>query len=55
MKKGFALLLAVIMAWSLAACGNSDSGAKGSTLVYGSGDYDSINHQLPESIQTHVH
>ena len=40
MKKIFALLLAVIMVLSLAACGGAD---KGSTLVYGSGDYDSIN------------
>ncbi|MBQ5608362.1 MAG: ABC transporter substrate-binding protein, partial [Oscillospiraceae bacterium] len=41
MKKIFALLLAVIMAASLAACGGGSD--KGSTLVYGSGDYDSIN------------
>ncbi|MBQ8834835.1 MAG: ABC transporter substrate-binding protein [Oscillospiraceae bacterium] len=42
MKKIFALLLAVIMVLSLAACGSGSSG-DGSTLVYGSGDYDSIN------------
>ena len=41
MKKIFALLLAVIMVLSLAACGGGAD--KGSTLVYGSGDYDSIN------------
>ena len=41
MKKTFALLLAVIMVLSLAACGGGAE--KGSTLVYGSGDYDSIN------------
>ena len=41
MKKIFALLLAVIMVLSLAAC--SGGADKGSTLVYGSGDYDSIN------------
>ena len=41
MKKILALLLAVIMVLSLAACGGSAE--KGSTLVYGSGDYDSIN------------
>ena len=41
MKKIFALLLAVIMVLSLAACGGGAE--KGSTLVYGSGDYDSIN------------
>ncbi|MBO5016985.1 MAG: hypothetical protein J6C92_14435, partial [Bacteroidaceae bacterium] len=41
MKRIFALLLAVIMAASLAACsGGTD---RGSILVYGSGDYDSIN------------
>ena len=42
MKKILSLLLAVIMVLSLAACGNGGSD-KGSTLVYGSGDYDSIN------------
>ncbi len=42
MKKIIALLLAVIMVLSLAACGTGSSGG-GSTLVYGSGDYDSIN------------
>ncbi len=42
MKKIFALLLAAIMILSLAACGTGGSG-EGSTLVYGSGDYDSIN------------
>ena len=42
MKKIFALLLAVTMVLSMAACGSGDTG-KGSTLVYGSGDYDSIN------------
>ena len=41
MKKIFALLLAIVMVLSLAACGSSKD--KGSTLVYGSGDYDSIN------------
>ena len=41
MKKILALLLAVIMVLSLAACGGGAD--KGSTLVYGSGDYDSIN------------
>ena len=41
MKKIFALLLALAMILSLAACGTEE--AKGSTLVYGSGDYDSIN------------
>ena len=41
MKKIFALLLAMIMVLSLVACGSSMD--KGSTLVYGSGDYDSIN------------
>ena len=41
MKKIFALILAVIMVLSLAACGGGAD--KGSTLVYGSGDYDSIN------------
>ena len=41
MKKIFALLLAAIMVLSLAACGGGAD--KGSTLVYGSGDYDSIN------------
>ena len=41
MKKIFALFLAVIMVLSLAACGGGAD--KGSTLVYGSGDYDSIN------------
>lgn len=41
MKRSIALLLAVSLALSLCACGSSE--AKGSTLVYGSGDYDSIN------------
>ena len=41
MKKIFALLLAIIMVLSLAACDSNKD--KGSTLVYGSGDYDSIN------------
>ena len=42
MKKIIALVLALAMALSLTACG-SGTGPKGSTLVYGSGDYDSIN------------
>ena len=41
MKKLFALFLAVGLVLSLAACGGGAD--KGSTLVYGSGDYDSIN------------
>ena len=41
MRKLFALLLTVILVLSLAACGAE--GRRGSTLVYGSGDYDSIN------------
>ena len=41
MKKAIALLLAIVMVLGLAACGSSKD--KGSTLVYGSGDYDSIN------------
>ena len=41
MKKIFALLLAIIMVLSLAACDSRKD--KGSTLIYGSGDYDSIN------------
>ena len=41
MKKIFALQLAMIMVLSFVACdSNKDNG---STLVYGSGDYDSIN------------
>ena len=40
MKKIFALLMAVILAGSLAACG---ADGRDNTLVYGSGDYDSIN------------
>ena len=42
MKKIFPLLLAVIVVLSLAAC---DTGMEsdGSSLIYGSGDYDSIN------------
>ena len=42
MKKIFALLLAAIMLLGFAACGSGSSG-EGSTLVYGSGDYDTIN------------
>lgn len=42
MKKIFALLQAAIMVLGLAACGTGGID-KGSTLVYGSGDYDSIN------------
>ena len=41
MKKRIAFLLAVVMVMSLAACGSSQD--RGSVLVYGSGDYDSIN------------
>ena len=41
MKKIISLVLAAIMVLSLAACGTGSG--KGSTLVYGSGDYDSIN------------
>ena len=41
MKKILALLLTALLVFSLAACGQS--GKDGSTLVYGSGDYDSIN------------
>ncbi len=41
MKKLFALLLVVSMVLSLTACGGGAD--RGSTLVYGSGDYDSIN------------
>ena len=41
MKRFFVLLLALTMLLSLTACGTKQS--KGSTLVYGSGDYDSIN------------
>ena len=40
-RKIFALLLAIIMVLSLAACDSRKD--KGSTLIYGSGDYDSIN------------
>ena len=41
MKRFFVMLLALTMLLSLTACGTKQS--KGSTLVYGSGDYDSIN------------
>ena len=41
MKKIAALLLAMLLILSLTACGGGVE--KGSTLVYGSGDYDSIN------------
>ena len=41
MKRFFVLLLALTMLLSLTACGTKQS--NGSTLVYGSGDYDSIN------------
>ena len=41
MKKILCMVLAVLMIVSLSACGGS--GDKGSTLIYGSGDYDSIN------------
>ena len=42
MKKLFAVILTAALLLSLAACGTGRSD-KGSTLVYGSGDYDSIN------------
>ena len=42
MKNMIALLLAIVMMMSLAACGSGDTN-RGSMLVYGSGDYDSIN------------
>ena len=41
MKKIIAVLLAAALVVSLGACGSAE--AAGSTLVYGSGDYDSIN------------
>ncbi len=41
MKKFFALLLALSLLLSLTACGGAE--AQDNTLVYGSGDYDSIN------------
>lgn len=41
MKKMITLLLALLMVFTMAACTNT--GDLGSTLVYGSGDYDSIN------------
>ena len=41
MKRFFVMLLALTMLLSLTACGTKQS--NGSTLVYGSGDYDSIN------------
>ena len=42
MKRILAMLLAVFAALSLTACGSADT-ARDSTLVYGSGDYTSIN------------
>ena len=42
MKKIISLLLAMVMVFGLVACGSGNA-TKGSTLVYGSGDYDSIN------------
>lgn len=42
MKKVFALLAALALVLGLAACGTGESTA-GTTLIYGSGDYDSIN------------
>ena len=42
MKKRFALLLALVMALGLFAGCSGDTGAD-NTLIYGSGDYDSIN------------
>lgn len=41
MKKIIAVLMSVLMLLSLVACGGTSD--KGNTLVYGSGDYDSIN------------
>lgn len=41
MKKIMAFLMAMVMILSMAACGSSKD--DGSTLIYGSGDYDSIN------------
>ena len=41
MKKILCMVLAVLMIVSLAACDGTED--KGSTLIYGSGDYDSIN------------
>ena len=42
MKKILSLVLAMVMVFGLVACGSGDSGNR-STLIYGSGDYDSIN------------
>ena len=53
MKKMTALLLAALLAFSLAACGQkqnepTNEDEAGSTLVYGSGDYTAINPALYE-------
>ena len=43
MKKIISLLLAFLMVFTMAACGAEKAEDTASTLVYGSGDYDSIN------------
>lgn len=47
MKRILSLILAVLMAFSVSACGYTDSG-NDNTLVYGSGDYTRINPAMDE-------
>lgn len=48
MKKTVCLLLAGVLLLGLAACGQTDGGGDGSTLVYASGDYTRINPAMDE-------
>lgn len=48
MKKTVCLLLAGVLLLGLAACGQTDGGGNGSTLVYASGDYTRINPAMDE-------
>lgn len=48
MNKLLCLLLAGVLVLGLAACGQTDGGGDGSTLVYASGDYTRINPAMDE-------
>lgn len=54
MKKLIALMLAVFLAMSLAACASTPSSDDSNTLVYGSGDYTRINPAMDEHGEINV-
>lgn len=54
MKKALSLLLALLLLLSLCACGQSDTAADTTTLVYGSGDYTRINPAMDEHCEINL-